>query len=74
MRPRYRSPSLGYLAAGCLFALVWSAPAPAQQPNLEQRFRQLDRNNDGKVSAEEFPGPLFQQIDKDGDGVITLGG
>lgn len=32
-----------------------------------------DANEDGKVSAEEFPGPAerFSELDKDGDGFIT---
>jgi hypothetical protein len=39
---------------------------------IEQRFRQYDKNGDGKLSPEEFPGPEFKQIDKNGDGFITL--
>jgi Ca2+-binding EF-hand superfamily protein len=27
---------------------------------IAERFKQLDRDGDGKVSAEEFPGPLFR--------------
>jgi catechol 2,3-dioxygenase-like lactoylglutathione lyase family enzyme len=39
---------------------------------LADRFTQLDRNGNGRVSVEEFPGSQFQQIDKDGDGFATL--
>jgi len=42
-----------------------------QGGGLAVRFKQLDRNGDGKLSAEEFPGPLFKQMDKDGDGSVT---
>ena len=42
-----------------------------QGGGLVVRFKQLDRNGDGKISAEEFPGPLFKQMDKDGDGFVT---
>lgn len=47
-------------------------PARARQGGLAERFKQLDRNGDDKISAEEFPGPLLKQIDKDGDGFVTL--
>jgi catechol 2,3-dioxygenase-like lactoylglutathione lyase family enzyme len=60
----------------CL-AVTWG---PAKDPDtlarpqssLEQRFKQLDRNGDGKISADEFPGPLFKQMDKNNDGFVTL--
>jgi arylsulfatase A-like enzyme len=40
---------------------------------LEQRFRQLDRNGDGKLTADELRQPgLFQRLDQNGDGSVTL--
>jgi arylsulfatase A-like enzyme len=40
---------------------------------LEQRFRQFDRNGDGKLTPDEFPDPaLFKQMDANGDGVVTM--
>jgi len=40
---------------------------------IVERFKQLDRNGDGKVTREEARGaPWFDRLDRDGDGVITL--
>jgi thiol-disulfide isomerase/thioredoxin len=40
---------------------------------MEQRFKQLDKNGDGKITTDEVPqSPFFAQRDKNGDGVITL--
>ncbi|MBX7106802.1 MAG: EF-hand domain-containing protein, partial [Gemmataceae bacterium] len=40
--------------------------------SLESRFQQLDRNGDGKIDAEELPGPLLKQMDRDADGFVTM--
>src|SRR5262245_65748612 len=58
-------------------AVVFSGPSFSQQKSdveaLEQRFKQLDKNGDGKITTEELPmSQFFQQRDKNGDGVITL--
>ena len=39
---------------------------------LAERFRQLDRNSDGRISAEEYPGPQFKQMDTNADGFVTM--
>jgi hypothetical protein len=57
--------------------LLATASAPAQQKSdaesLRQRFKQLDKNGDGKITTEEVPmSPFFKQRDKNGDGAITL--
>jgi len=45
--------------------------AGAQQ-RVEQRFDQLDRNADGKVTPDELPAAeFFKRLDLDGDGAIT---
>ena len=44
-----------------------------QGGGVEQRFRQMDRNDDGKLTADEVDRPgLFRRLDQDGDGVVTL--
>jgi hypothetical protein len=56
-------------------ALLILAPTVAhtQQADLEQRFKQLDRDDDGKLSAQELRAPqIFGQMDADGDGFVTL--
>lgn len=50
---------------------------PAQQISPEERakrmFQRFDKNGDGKISQEEFPGPpeRFKALDKNGDGSLT---
>jgi catechol 2,3-dioxygenase-like lactoylglutathione lyase family enzyme len=55
----------------CLTLTAQESSRPAGS-GLAERFKQLDKNGDGKVSADEFPGPLFKQMDKDGDGFVTM--
>ncbi|MCX8036918.1 MAG: sulfatase-like hydrolase/transferase [Candidatus Sumerlaeia bacterium] len=41
--------------------------------SLQNRFKELDRNGDGRLTADELPRPaLFKQMDANGDGVVTL--
>lgn len=40
----------------------------------DDRFAQLDKNNDGQLQRDEVPGPMrgmFERVDTDGDGAIS---
>src|SRR3954463_11125927 len=65
------------LVIAAICSLLIAASAVAQQKSeaqsLDQRFKQLDKNGDGKITTDEVPmSPFFKQRDKNGDGVITL--
>ena len=54
---------------------AWAAPGGSgdARRTLDERFKQLDRNSDGKVTAEELGNPdLFKRLDRNGDGSVTL--
>lgn len=42
--------------------------------DVERRFKDQDKNADGRISKDEFPGPAerFTALDKDGDGGICV--
>lgn len=45
-----------------------------ERPNKEERFAEMDVNNDGKLSAQEVKGPMkesFLKVDTNGDGFIS---
>jgi CubicO group peptidase (beta-lactamase class C family) len=71
-----RTTRLGAGAALCLAITFSCLPVHAQQPGgggIAERFRQLDRNGDGKLTADEVPRPqFFAMLDKNGDRVVTL--
>lgn len=50
----------------CLLAM---SEVHAQETSAQ--FKRLDRNNDGKLTKDEFSGPLFNRIDTNKDGSIT---
>ncbi|GAB1857418.1 hypothetical protein MHTCC0001_22540 [Flavobacteriaceae bacterium MHTCC 0001] len=47
---------------------------PRERPSIEQLFKDLDENEDGKLSKKEIKGPLkkdFDKIDVNEDGFLT---
>lgn len=49
------------------------APATDRGVDVERRFRQMDRDGDGKLSRDEVGRPaLFRRLDMNGDGVVTM--
>ncbi len=73
---RLTSVALGWASVGLAFALAAAqdrTTTDGRRPSVEQRFKQWDRNNDGKLTPDEVPGErLFKMLDRNGDGVVTL--
>jgi hypothetical protein len=86
MTRRLPAPVALFAATALVAGLAYAQP-PGRPP-LDQLFKRLDANKDGKLSREEFGklaeilprfkanpdavGPLFKQLDADGDGSLTL--
>jgi len=50
-----------------------ATPPQQKRKSIEERFKQLDRNGDGKISKDEAPRwRSFTEVDKSGDGNVTL--
>ncbi len=64
------------MAGAVVIAAAIGLPVIAQatdQPSADgssERFQQLDRNGDGKLTRDEIP-RLFDQLDRNKDGVVT---
>ncbi len=73
--------SLRLLIGSAALAVVFSVGTPFIASGIEAlgqqsppMFRQNDRDGDGRLSKREFPGPrrVFDRLDTDGDGYLTL--
>ena len=54
-------------------ALVAMRKSAKQDDDLVQRFRQLDRDTDGKLNQQELQGfPYVQRVDRDSDCNVTM--
>jgi CubicO group peptidase (beta-lactamase class C family) len=63
---------IAILACLTLCAQEPPRPAAAGGASIEQRFKQWDRNGDGKLTSDEVPGErLFKMLDKNGDGIVS---
>ncbi|MBU0606349.1 MAG: alpha/beta hydrolase fold domain-containing protein, partial [Armatimonadetes bacterium] len=58
--------------AMCLTSAVSAQQQPAGRLSPEARFKQLDRNGDGRLTADELPAEWFARLDTNRDGVVTL--
>ena len=57
------------------FGLLLMAGTVSNAQQNDKKWKQMDANNDGKLSLDEFPEqyrPRFKQVDADGDGFVTL--
>jgi len=52
-------------------ALSMQEPSGTVASRLVERFRQLDRDGDGKLSRQELPMALFNRLDTNKDGFVT---
>lgn len=62
-----------------LIVILTCLPLQAQKPpraqggGIAERFKQLDKNGDGKLTREEATRlPMFDRLDLNGDGLVTL--
>jgi predicted AlkP superfamily pyrophosphatase or phosphodiesterase len=56
-----------------LACIVGVRAQQAQSGGIAERFKQYDKNGDGKVTRDEAPGlPMFDQWDTNKDGAVTL--
>ena len=64
--------SLSILLSFALGFQAWAQTGAQPATAAPDRFKQLDKNSDGKLSQDEFPYPYFyKQHDKDGDGMLS---
>jgi len=62
-----------YLAVTSWATAAEARPGPEEGGQIEQTFKRMDRNGDGKLTREEVPrAELFDRYDRDKDGVITM--
>lgn len=55
---------------GLLFGFFYGLAQTAQTSALAQRFRQANRNSDGRLSREDYPQPgIFEAVEANRDGL-----
>ncbi|MEP1489625.1 MAG: EF-hand domain-containing protein [Algibacter sp.] len=62
------------LASTSMFAQPQNNQEKKERPTVEQLFKEMDKNEDAKLSKKEVKGPLkndFDKIDTNEDGFLT---
>lgn len=75
---KLKTTALGFgitvLASTSLFAQPQNNQGRKERPTIEQLFKEMDKNEDSKLSKKEVKGPLkndFDKIDANEDGFLT---
>jgi len=78
-KDEFNEANLGEIIGGAMRkAMMGAGGAGGPGGDPEERFKQMDKDADGKISAEEFPaGPeafarISKRLDKDGDGALSM--
>ena len=72
IRRFFRRPILALSLAGLTTAGAVAVAQQIGELSLELKFRQFDKNHDGKLTADELPPALMSRLDLNKDGIVTL--
>jgi len=68
----YKAPTYGsYRSLANEAAGISGRPGTSSERGIGSRFKERDRNGDGRLSRDELPAALFDRLDADKDGFVT---